>query len=116
MSMYASQLWNKFSISTLRRIRVAYNNSFRILNKLPRYVSARISLAINNLLTLDELLRKNYYSFMSRCFKSNNICLRRSMYSDCFFKSGYNRHCMEQLFAKNCTDASAVLYHLSDIS
>ena len=40
-SKYACQLWNKFLSSSLKRIRVAYNNLFRFLHELSRYVSAR---------------------------------------------------------------------------
>ena len=40
-SMYACQLWGNFFSSSLKRIRVAYNNSFRFLHELSRYISAR---------------------------------------------------------------------------
>ena len=49
--------------------------SFRILHNLPICVSARISLVNNNLLTFDELLLKNYYSFINHFFKSSNTVL-----------------------------------------
>ena len=39
--MYACQLWNNFLSSSLKRIRVAYNNSFRFLHGLAKYVNAR---------------------------------------------------------------------------
>ena len=67
--MYACQLWNNFLSSSLKKIRVAYNNSFRFLHGLPRYVSAREHQVLNNLTTLDTILRKMscsfvYYSFV----------------------------------------------------
>ena len=37
--------------SSLKRIRVAYNNSFRFLHRLARYVSAREHQVLNNIRT-----------------------------------------------------------------
>ena len=70
--MYACQLWNNFLSSSLKRIRVAYNNSFRFLHELPRYVSAREHQVLNNITTLDAILRKMCCSFVYRCSDSNN--------------------------------------------
>ena len=38
-SMYACQLWNNFLSSSLKRMCVAYNNSFQFLRGLARYTS-----------------------------------------------------------------------------
>ena len=70
--MYACQLWNNFLSSTLKRIRVAYNNSFRFLHGLARYVSAREHQVLNNITTFDVTLRKMSCSFVCRCYESNN--------------------------------------------
>ena len=56
--MYECQLWDNFLSSTLKRIRVAYNNSFRFLYGLPRYISAREQQVLNNITTFDAILRK----------------------------------------------------------
>ena len=39
--MYVCQLWDNFLSSSLKRIRVAYNNLFQFLHGLPRYVNDR---------------------------------------------------------------------------
>ena len=70
--MYACQLWNNFLSSSLKRIRVAYNNSFRFLHGLARYVSAREQQMLNNITTLDAILRKMSCSFVYCCYESNN--------------------------------------------
>ena len=70
-SMYACQLWNNFLSSSLKRIRVAYNNSFRFLHGLARYVSAREQQVLNNI-TFDAILRKMSCLFVYRCYESNN--------------------------------------------
>ena len=71
-SMYACQLWNNFLSSSLKRIRVAYKNSFRFLHGLPRYVSAREHQVLNNIITFDAIRRKMSCSFVYRCYDSNN--------------------------------------------
>ena len=51
------------------RLRVAYNDSYRILHNLPRSSSARAHVQ-SNILTFDALIRKYIFSFISRCLKS----------------------------------------------
>ena len=70
--MYACQLWNNFLSSSSKRIRVAYNNSFRFLHGLARYVSPREQQMLHNIITFDAILRKMYCSFAYRCYESNN--------------------------------------------
>ena len=67
-SMCACQLWNNFLSSSLKRIHVAYNNSFRFLYELARYVSAREQQVLNNITTFDAILRKMSCSFVYRCY------------------------------------------------
>ena len=40
MCFYASQLWCNYSTSALNRLKVAYNDAYRILHGMPRYHSA----------------------------------------------------------------------------
>ena len=93
-SMYACQcqLWNNFLSSSLKRIRVAYNNSFRFLHGLARYVSAREQQMLNNITTFDAILRKMSCSFVYRCYKSNNKLIFSLMTSECFINSSYYKH------------------------
>ena len=72
LSMYACQLWNNFLSFSLKRIRVAYNNSFRFLLRLPWYVSAREHQVLNNITTFDAILRKMSCFFVYRFCDSNN--------------------------------------------
>ena len=81
-SMYACQLWNNFLSSSLKIIRVAYNNSFRFLHGLPRYVSARKQQVLNNITTFDAILRKLSCFFVYRCYDSNNKLIFSLMTSE----------------------------------
>ena len=87
--MYACQLWNNFLSSSLKRIRIAYNNSFRFLHGLPRYVSAREHQVLNNITTFDAIRRKMSCSFVYRCYDSNNKLIFSLMTSECFINSAY---------------------------
>ena len=93
-SMYASQLWNNFLSSSLKRKRVAYNNSFQFLCGLARYVliSFREQQVFNNITKFDVSLRKISCSFVYRCYESNNELIFSLMTSECFINSSYNKH------------------------
>ena len=90
--MYACQLWNNFLSSSLKRIRAAYNNSFRFLHGLARYVSARKHQVLNNITTFNAVLRKMSCSFVYRCYESINKLISSLMASECFINSSYYKH------------------------
>ena len=56
--LYAAHLWNKFNKSTIRHIKVAYNDAYRILFNFPRYTRASTQQVENNVVTFDALLKK----------------------------------------------------------
>ena len=91
-SMYACQLWNNFLSSSLKRIRVAYNNSFRFLHELARYVNAQKQQVLNNITMFDAILRKISCSFVYRYYNSNNKLIFSSMTSEYFINSSYYKH------------------------
>ena len=41
MPMYACQLWSKYTQTSMKRLRAAYNNAYRIMRYTPRNVSVR---------------------------------------------------------------------------
>ena len=72
-SMYCCQLWSDYGIGYLKKLKVAYNNIFRKLFKLPPRCSASEMFAWNNVPTFDALRRKNIFSMgqrMSHCANS----------------------------------------------
>ena len=87
--MYTCQLCNNSLPSTLKRIRVTYNNSFRFLHRLCRYVSARKPQVLNNITTFDAILRKMSCSFVYRCYESNNKLISSLMASESFINSSH---------------------------
>ena len=87
MSMYSVHLWYKFKISSLNHVRIAYNNSFRILHNIPRQESARTRQIQSNIKTFDALIRNYLYSFLKRCNNSSNVYISCLMSSDALYKS-----------------------------
>ena len=72
-SFYANHLWSKYLCSSLNHLRVAYNDSFRLIHGLKRNVSARELQVKANIPTFDSLHRKLIYQFMERCCLSSNV-------------------------------------------
>ena len=71
-NMYCSHLWSSFKKSSFNKVRVAYNNCFRMLFKLPRSCSASHMFVYNSVLSFGELLRKSVYNFILRVNSSHN--------------------------------------------
>jgi len=64
MTMYACQLWSKYTQTSMKRLRAAYNNSYRIMHHIPRNVSVRPHQVSHCVRTFDALLRKICIDFL----------------------------------------------------
>ena len=45
--MYTCQLWWNFSVQSMHKLNVAYNNAFRFMHHLPTYCSASLMFVVN---------------------------------------------------------------------
>ena len=86
-NLYCSSLWCFFKKSSLKKLSVAYNNAFRILQHLPRWCSASTMFVTRNVQNFNSLLRKNVYSLRSRVQCSNNVYVSVIYESDIKYKS-----------------------------
>ena len=75
-NMYCCHLWSHFKNSSYNKVRVAYNNCFRILFGLPRYCSASHMFVSNYVMSFGELVRKCVFNFIKRIESSNNILIQ----------------------------------------
>ena len=75
-SLYCSSLWCSFSKTEFSRIRVAYNNSLRILLGLPRWSSASEMFTKCDVLSFECNLRKYRCSLMRRLSESDNVLIK----------------------------------------
>ena len=98
-SFYSSQLWCKYSKNAIYRLRVAYNDSYRILHNLPRWTSTRLSQIECHINTFDAISRKTTFSFIQRCKSSSNNLINSLMTSGCFYESNFNVNYNNLLFA-----------------
>ena len=86
MPMYACQLWSKYTHASMKRLRAAYDNAYRIMHYIPRNVSVRPHQVSHCVTTFDALLRNNLYPFSQRCGSSSNFFIRSFQMSDAFHK------------------------------
>ena len=89
MPMYACQLWNKCTQTSMKRLRAAYNNAYRIMLYINRNVSVRPHQVSHCVTTFDDVLRNNLYRFFMRCTSSSNFFIRSLQMSDAFYKSSF---------------------------
>jgi len=89
MPMYTCQLWSKYTQTSMKRLRAAYKNAYRIIHHIPRNVSVRPHQVSHCVRTFDALLKNNLYRFFIRCASSSNFFIRSLQMSDAFYKSSF---------------------------
>ena len=75
-SLYTSQLWWKYKVSSIKKLYVAYNNAFRMLFRLPRDCSASGMFAVHYVMSCPALVRKLVFVFYKRVKASQNCIVR----------------------------------------
>ena len=90
-SLYCSQLWQNFTKSTMSRLRAAYNNAYRIMHNIPRFVSVRQYQVEDCVFTFDALYRRLLWSFTNRCLSSSNSLLQCLWNSEVLFRTGFHK-------------------------
>ena len=88
-SFYGSSIWSSYRQSTFHRLRVSYNNAYRILFNLRHRVSISSTLVQNNICTFQALIRKYVACFMIRCANSCNIWISSLVNSDDFLPASF---------------------------
>ena len=87
--MYACQLWSKYTQTSMKRLRAAYNNAYRIMHYIPRNVSVRPHQVNHCVKTFDAVLKNNLYRFFIRCSSSSNFFIQSLQISNAFYKSSF---------------------------
>ena len=96
--LYTAQLWGTCLSRTMNRLKVAYNDSLRMVLGIPRYCSASEMFAYTNVPSCQCVIRLNIYSFMRRIECTNNIIVRSIVNSDLIFSSLLWRNWRQRLF------------------
>ena len=68
----------------MQHLKIAYNDSYRMLHGLPRNTSARELQIEDDIVTFDALLRKSMFRIIDGCQKSDNLLIRYTVKSDYF--------------------------------
>ena len=79
-NLHCALLWYNFTLTAMKKMTIAYNNSIRRLFFLPKHNSASEMCANHNIMSIGELLRKYVYSFRLRLGASLN-CITGIIYS-----------------------------------
>ena len=87
--MHACQLWSKYTQTSMKCLRAAYNNAYRIMQYIPRNVSVHLHQVSHCVRTFDAVLRNNLYRFFIRCTSSSIVFIRSLQMSDAFYKSSF---------------------------
>ncbi|KAI8513720.1 hypothetical protein Bbelb_080440 [Branchiostoma belcheri] len=91
-SMYCAQLWTRYTLGAIRKLRTAYNNAFRILFSYGKFESASRMFVTEVVDTFDARRRKLTHSFTNRLLNSNNRIIKLAIHSDLSSTSHYWDH------------------------
>ena len=83
-NMYCCHLWFNFNKCTFNKLRVAYNNCFRKLLRLPRSCRASAMFVHNSVVSFGDILRKMVYGFICRIESSHNVLLKNIILVTCY--------------------------------
>ena len=118
--LYTAPLWVSYKSESLRKLKVAYNDAFRILLKEPRGGSASQLFCVNGLTTFQALLRNLMHRFKCRLDGSLNeiiMVLVNPSYSSVRYQSQIWKHwykCLLWLlvvcFMRGCAPRSVLKY------
>lgn len=73
--MYSAHLWCNYKKSSLQKLTVAYNDTMRLLLRIPRWFSASYLFAFSNVPSCEAVLRNLMYKFMCRLDNSTNVII-----------------------------------------
>ena len=71
-TMYCSSMWFDSTVTSMKKLTIAYNNGLRRLLNLPKYSSASEMFVNLNIPSFNELLRKFVFSFQTRIIEYDN--------------------------------------------
>ena len=85
--LYCASLWYNYTMTAMKKLKIAYNNSIRRLFCLPKHNSASEMCVCLNIMSFGELLRKYIYNFRLRLSSSlNSVIDNIYVYCSSMFK------------------------------
>ena len=96
--MYTCHLWWKYTAQSFHKLKVAFNNAFRIMHNLPTYCSASEMFTVNRVADCTAVIRKLVHRFMMRLMISKHLLVRSILSSDLVCSSRIRRHWARLLY------------------
>ena len=98
MNIYCVSLWSNCGVSSLNKMKIMYNNAFRILMGFNSRCSASDMFVKNNVNCFYELRRKSIYSLFKRLRESDNNLVNTIMCSDLWYNSSLLKHWYKEIY------------------
>ena len=94
------QLWWNFSVQSVQKLNVVYNNYFRFMHHLPTYCSASLMFAVNRVPTCRAVIRNRIYIWIHEetLVSSSNALVLFAVTSDARYRSRIFRHWLKLLY------------------
>lgn len=96
--LYTCSLWSKYRVSSMNKMRVAYNNIFRKLLRVPQWHSARTLFVNLGVRSFYETIRTTSYSLMQRVICCQNSLIQVLLQSDAFVVSATRKKWYSNLY------------------
>ena len=96
--MYTCHLWWNYKAHSFHKLKVAFNNDFRMLHNLPTYCSASEMFTVNRVADCKAVIRNLVHRFISRLMISKHLLVRSILSSDLVWSSRIRRHWARLLY------------------
>ena len=91
-------LWWNYKSQSFHKLKVAFNNAFRMMHNLPTYCSASEMFTVNRVADCKAVIRNLVHRFMTRLTISKHLLVRSIMSSDLVWSSRIRRHWARLLY------------------
>ena len=82
MPMYTCHLWWNYTAQSFHKLKVAFNNAFRMMHNLPTNCSASEMFTVNRVADCKAVIRNLVHRFMMRLTISKHLLVRSILSSD----------------------------------
>ena len=96
--MYTCHLWWNYTAQSFQKLKVAFNNAFRMMHNLPTYCSASEMFTVNRVADCKAVIRNLVHRFMMRLTISKHLLVRSILSSDLVCSSRIRRHWARLLY------------------
>ena len=96
--MYTCHLWWNYTAQSFHKLKVAFNNAFRMMHNLPTYCSASEMFTVNRVADCKAVIRNLVDRFMMRLTISKHLLVRSILSSNLVCSYSIRRHWARLLY------------------